>query len=603
MIATELTDVQFKGKGGAISLASLGLHVENQGVNTMFSLPSYSNVNSVDWQEYDGEDVDFSSASLDPVNLQIKVFGTRSTLDKLVDDLRKATTDSDITVAVKIKEGNFNNSINFSTKFVGATLGKMVVVNDWELQHFYLTDEDSRNILTEAEAMLLAGIDVKVLRQIAFATLTFSRYNNVEYFGLLGDNTRACEGIPQDQFTFRNYPVTNMPIELQRYHLNGRTAEYVSKFDLKDSRVFCYPVRGIVQGLAGYAESKTPFEISTENMVGKVMQTKNADKRRAKNITVPLLIRSHSVSAIFYFLGNLKNYIHDTLKGGDLLYLHSETEGDFAIYPSGCNIKKAYIKNQPWVEMDLQFTAYKYGFDFSASTDNVPEDNPEPPLPPAPTPTFDPYKGIDRSKWRVPTFSTTIDTYNMNYPTLVSPVATTGFQMPYDNKSYVASARVGWSEYTKYIKRYPVGTLFFAQRNTKTTNGTTRTVYNTCICLPWCVSKLPAYLLGFTMSAISQGWSKTSITLVGVVQGCDVLSKNIDNWNSELTDKGGIVGTGTVRVHSDVYAIKDNFTIADGLTLTTSTDFDTLVNNTITEYNEDPLTYYTETGFNNAKKA
>ena len=109
---TQLTDITFTGGGVTVSLASLGLHVEQHGLESVFTLPSYTNVNSVDWQEYDGEDVDFSTASLAPLPLQIKVFGETTAVDSLVGSLRQIGKDKDIEVAVKIKEGTFNNAID-----------------------------------------------------------------------------------------------------------------------------------------------------------------------------------------------------------------------------------------------------------------------------------------------------------------------------------------------------------------------------------------------------------------------------------------------------------------------------------------------------------
>lgn len=604
MIATELTDIVFhKGKQGGISLASLGLHVENQGVNSMFALPSYSNVNSVDWQEFDGEDVSFADASVNSLPLQIKVFGISSVIEKLVNDLRNLTTDNDIIVEFKISEGTFKNSVNFSTKFTGATLGKMVVINDWELQHFYLTDEDSDYIVTEAEALIMAGVEVKVLRRIAYATLTFTRYSNDADFGILADNLRGSQGIPQNRFTYAKFPSTNMPIELRRYRLNGKTAEQVDYFDFKNNLVFCYPLKGIVQGLKGFAESKTPYRVQTENMVGEVLETKMADKRRSKTVTLPLLIRSHSVTAIFRYLYEYKIFVHETLKGGDILYLHSESEGDFAIYPSGCNVKKAYIRDQPWVEIDLQFTCYKENFDFTALTDDVPEDNPEPPLPPAPAPTFDPYQGIDKTKWTALDFSNGTDRYAMNYPMLVSSSAQKGIQPPYNGYAYNTQAKFGWNDYAKYIKRYPVGTLFFATRNVQTINGKGSPVYNTLICLPWNVDKLAVALERFKEIAEEKGWEKKILTLVGVVQGCDVMSGNIAEWDSELQENGGLVGFGTAMVQTEVWNMrKDDFYIADGFHISHCDDFDLLVSNTIANYEEDPHVYYTQQGYENSKK-
>lgn len=615
MIHTELTDIVFRSKQGSISLASLDLHVERYGVNSIFMLPSYSNVNVVDWKEYDGADVDFSSASVDALPLELKIFGEIADVDSLVNQLR-GLKNLDVEVQVKIKEGNFYNSINFSTKYINSVKSKAVVFNDWQLEHFLLTDEDSDYITNEVDDLLLAGIMMKKLRQIAFVSITFSRYSNAEYFGLLADNIHSCEGVPQNQFKTRNYPNTNVPIEFRRYHIADKQATQVSTFALYDSLVYCYPLKGVVAGMTNYAESKDPFEVATENMVGKVLETKMADKRRAKNITVPLLIRSHSVSAIFQYLGKLKTYIHDTLKGGDMLYISGEQVGDMAVYPTGCTISKSYIQDMPWVEMSLQLSAYKEGFDFTAETDNVPADNPEPPLPPAPAPTFDPYKGIDKTAWRVPTFGSSINMYVMNYPLFVTPDGTAKvFQYPTDNQRYVAGANYGWSEYAKWINRFPVGTLFFAQSNTKTlASGKTSTLYNTLVCLPWSVDNLYSdshtnAVNAFAVSATTQGWSKTKLTLVGVVQGCEVLSKNVSNWNTELQPApsyGGIVGQGKVMVQSSVKAIfdKGKFNVATGLTLATCSDFDLLVNNVISEYNEDAKGsgYYTEIGYQNTTK-
>lgn len=58
MIKTELRDVVFTAKGESVSLSSFGLHVEKNGLASIFQLPTYGNIKSVDWQEYDGEDVD-----------------------------------------------------------------------------------------------------------------------------------------------------------------------------------------------------------------------------------------------------------------------------------------------------------------------------------------------------------------------------------------------------------------------------------------------------------------------------------------------------------------------------------------------------------------
>jgi len=608
MIHTELTDIVFKSKQGGISLASLNLHVERHGVNSIFMLPSYSNVNVVDWKEYDGADVDFSSASVDALPLELKIFGEISDVDSLVNQLR-GLKNLDVEVQVKIKEDNLNNSINFSTKYINSVKSKAVVFNDWQLEHFLLTDEDSDYITNEVDDMLLAGIMMKKLRQIAFVSITFSRYNNDEYFGLLADNTKSCEGIPYDQFKFRNFPSTNVPIEFRRYHVVDKQATQVSSFALYDNLVYCYPLKGVVAGMTNYAESKEPFEVQPENMVGKVLETKMADKRTAKNITIPLLIRSHSVSAIFFYLGKLKKYIHDTLKGGDMLYICGEQVGDMAVYPTGCTISKSYIQDMPWVEMTLQMSAYKEGFDYTADTDNVPEGNPEPPLPPAPPATFDPYKGIDKTAWR--SISVTGKQYRAVFPLLVSPAEGKYFQYPMNCKDYFIYSNTGWSDYAKWINRYPVGTLFFFQENSSEA-GTT--IYNTLVCLPWAVDNLSSdehasALAAFAISATLQRWSKTRLTLVGVVQGCEVLSNNIHNWNTELQPApsyGGIVGTGKVMVHSSVKAMFDNgkFDLATGLTLSACSDFDLLVNNVISEYNEDPKGsgYYTEIGYQNTTK-
>lgn len=603
---TELTDITFKSKQGVISLASLNLHVEQQGLNSIFMLPHYTNVNIVDWVEYDGADVDFSTATVDALPLELKIFGDIADIDMLVGKLR-GLSNLDIEVAVKIKEWNFNNSINFTTKYVKSVKNKAVMVNDWELEHFLLTDEDSDYITTEMDDLLSAGVMMKKLKQIAFVTITLTRYNDDRYFGLLADNTRACELIPNVRFGNGKYPTTNVPIELRRYHVADRQATLVSNFRLRDELVYCYPIKGVVAGTTNYAESKAPFEVATEDMVGKVYENKMSKYRKSKTISVPLLIRSHSVSAIFAFLGKLKTYIHETLKSGDMLYLSGDQIGDMAVYPTGCNVNKAYIQDMPWVELTLQMCAYKEGFDYSAETDNVPEDNPDPPLPPAPAPTFDPYKDIDRSAWSVMSFSRSQDMYNMNYPLLVSPTAEDGLQYPFNSVGYVAPMIQGWSPYAESIRRYPVGTMFFAQDNTYTYKGKTRKICNTLICLPWCIDNLSSSLFAFFLIAMGQGWSKDNHTLVGVVQGCDVMSDTIENWSSKLQEEpnyGGIVGSGTVRVTKEALRQLNNMgvTIASGLTLTTSDDFDTLVENTILNYEESPLEYYTESGYANSKK-
>lgn len=604
---TQLTDITFTGGGVTVSLASLGLHVEQHGLESIFTLPSYTNVNSVDWQEYDGEDVDFTTASLAPLPLQIKVFGETTAVDSLVGSLRQIGKDKDIEVAVKIKEGTFNNAITFTTKFDGAKKTK-AVAGDKKLEYYELTDEDDNNVATEDLALLLAGVKTG-FKSLSFAAISFVRHSNAEYIGLLADNTRDCVSIPNVDFvnTDTQHPSTETPIVLRRYHVQNRTATMVSEFEFNNGKVFFYSLRGSVLGLTDYEQSKSPFTIQTENMVGQVMQTRNSDKRRAKTIRVPFLIRSHSVSAIFQFLGTYKSYIHNTLKGGDMLYLHCEY-GDWAVYPTGCSVTKAYINEFPWVELAIEYRAYKNGFDFTATTDGEAKDNPEPPLPPAPEPTFDPYKDIDKTEWAVCEYGVT-NSYDILIPLLVSPDSneTHALQYPYDQirRGANTAAFKGWSVYNKYINRYPVGSLLFAVRNTVTT--TTQPFYMTMVCLPWCVGNLGDALDAFAQSATSQGWGKTKLTLVGVVQGCEVESNTIANWESELQPSpkfGGIVGSGTVRVQSAVMDIYDaeKFDVAEGLELTDSEDFETLVANVVSEFETDPQGsgYYTEQGYKNS---
>lgn len=607
---TQLTDITFTGGGVTVSLASLSLHVEQHGLESIFTLPSYTNVNSVDWQEYDGEDVDFSTASLAPLPLQIKVFGETTAVDSLVGSLRQIGKDKDIEVAVKIKEGTFNNAITFTTKFDGAKKTKAVAGNK-RLEYYELTDEDDNNVATEDLTLLLAGVKTGT-ESLSFVTVSFVRHSNAEYYGLLADNTRACVGIPNinivdylDEST--QHPTTDIPIVLRRYHVQNRTATMVSEFEFDNGKVFFYPLKGVELGTTDYEPSKSPFTILTENMVGQVMQTRNSDKRRAKTIRVPFLIRSHSVSAIFQFLGTYKSYIHNTLKGGDMLYLHCEY-GDWAVYPSSCNVTRAFINEFPWVELTLEYRAYKNGFDFTATTDGEAKDNPEPPLPPAPEPTFDPYEDIDKTEWEVCEYGVT-NRNDILIPLLVAPDynETHSLQYPYDQirRGANTAAFKGWSVYSKFISRYPVGSLFFAIRNTVTT--TTQPFYMTMVCLPWCVGNLSDALDAFAQSASSQGWGETKLTLVGVVQGCEVESNTIANWESELQPSpkyGGIVGSGTVRVQSSVMDIYEanKFDVAEGLELTESEDFNTLVANVVSVFGDDPQGsgYYTEQGYNNS---
>ena len=607
---TQLTDITFTGGGVTVSLASLGLHVEQHGLESIFTLPSYTNVNSVDWQEYDGEDVDFSTASLSPLPLQIKVFGDTSAVDSLVGSLRQIGKDKDIEVAVKIKEGTFNNAITFTTKFDGAKKTK-AVSSGKKIEYYELTDEDDNNVTDEDYSLILAGV-AKGNKSLSFATVSIVRHSNAEYYGLLADNTRDCVGIPNVDFVeyydeFEQYPSTGNKLTLRRYSIQNRTATMVSEFEFENTKVFCYPLQGVEIGCTDYEPSKSPFTIRTENMVGEVMQTKNSNKRRAKTVRVPFLIRSHSVSAIFQFLGTYKQYVHNTLKGGDMLYLHCEY-GDWAVYPTGCSVTKAYINEFPWVELTLEYRAYKNGFDFTATTDGEAKDNPEPPLPPAPEPTFDPYEGIDKTEWEVCEYGVT-NSYDILIPLLVSPDSneTHALQYPYDQirRGANTGASKGWSVYNKYINRYSVGSLLFAVRNTVTT--TTQPFYMTMVCLPWCVGNLSDALDAFAQSATSQGWGKTKLTLVGVVQGCEVESNTISNWKSELQPSpkyGGIVGSGTVRVQSSVMDIyeADKFDVAEGLELTESEDFDTLVANVVSVFEDDPQGsgYYTKQGYNNS---
>lgn len=603
----ELTDIKFSSKAGEISLASLGFHVENQGLNSIFNLPSYSNINSVDWQEYDGVDVDFYSASLNPVPLSIKIFGEGETaVDALIENLRKLGIEDEILIDVCITEGNFSNKISFSAKWNNATKSKALIQNEWWLDHFMLTDEDSTYITNGLEEILMAGVMKKHYRHLAFVTLNFLRCSNIQYFGLLADNTQACQGIPNKEFVYeddedeeKNYPNTNVPLCFKRYSVSNRTATQISVFKLYNSKVYCYPLKGVILGLTGIENSKTAFTIQTENMVGEVCGTKMANKRTSKTISVPLLIRSHSVSAIFQYLGQFKNYIHNTLKGGDMLYLSSKY-GDFAVYPTSCNVTKAHVSGMAWVEMTLQFTAYKKGFDFTAGTDNVPEDNPEPPLPPAPPLDFDPYHGITKSGWSVCNVKsqivgdkTTMDAY---------------FPLPEEktdkHDDEVTIAQYGWSAFGKWLYRLPVGTCLFMCNNTKPIGGgISQRVYFTLIGLPFFVENTKQTMLGLKLGWTLGSWSKTKFTLVGVVQGCDVLTKNIDNWDSELQsspDYGGIVGSGSVHVHSDIMTMYNQglFDVAEGLTITSYTDFDTLVDNMVEMYEQDTLGsgYFTEYG-------
>lgn len=613
---TQLTDITFTGGGVTVSLASLGLHVEQHGLESIFTLPSYTNVNSVDWQEYDGEDVDFSTASLSPLPLQIKVFGETTAVDLLVDSLRQNGKDKSIGVAVKIKEGTLNNAITFITKFDGAKKTKAWMGKDWKISDFLLTDEDGRHITDEDGKDLVANVLEEERADLSFVTLTFVRHDNDSDFGLLADNTRACEGIPNIDFVNRidrytRYPSANIPISLARYHKEGRTVEKVSEFAFDNSKVFFYPLRGSVIGLTDYEPCKSPFTIQTEDMVGQVMQTRNSNKRRAKTIRVPFLIRSHSVSAIFQFLGTYKSYIHNTLKGGDMLYLHCEF-GDWAVYPTSCNVTRAFINEFPWVELTIEYKAYKRGFDFTATTDGEAKDNPEPPLPPTPEPTFNPYEGIDKTEWAVCDYRST-SSYNINIPLLVSPDynETHPLQYPYDQVRTGANvgAKLGWSVYSKYINRYPVGALFFALRNSKPVGTNTLYFYTTMICLPWCVGNLSDVLDAYAQGADGEDWSIDKPTLVGVVQGCEVESNTIANWESELQPSpkyGGIVGSGTVRVQSSVMDLYEanKFDVAEGLELTESEDFDILVANVVSVFEDDQQGsgYYTEQGYNNSNK-
>ena len=69
---------------------------------------------------------------------------------------------------------------------------------------------------------------------------------------------------------------------------------------------------------------------------------------------------------------------------------------------------------------------------------------------------------------------------------------------------------------------------------------------------------------------------------------------------------GGIVGSGEVRVQSsvmDIYEV-DKFDVAEGLELTESEDFDTLVTNVVSVFENDSQGsgYYTEQGYNNSIK-
>ena len=607
---TQLTDITFTGGGVTVSLASLGLHVEQHGLESIFTLPSYTNVNSVDWQEYDGEDVDFSTASLAPLPLQIKVFGETTAVDSLVGSLRQIGKDKDIEVAVKIKEGTFNNAITFTTKFDGAKKTK-AVAGDKKLEYYELTDEDDNNVATEDLALLLAGVKTG-FKFLSFATISFVRHSNAEYIGLLADNTRDCVSIPNVDFfnTDTQHPSTETPIVLRRYHVQNRTATMVSEFEFYNGKVFFYPLRGVVLGTTDYEPSKSPFTIQTENMVGQVMQTRNSDKRRAKTIRVPFLIRSHSVSAIFQFLGTYKSYIHSTLKGGDMLYLHCEY-GDWAVYPSSCNVTKAFINELPWVELTIEYKAYKMGFDFTATTDGEAKDNPEPPLPPAPEPTFNPYEGVDKTEWAVCDFKVE-NRYEMFIPLLVAPDYNEikEMQYPYNRiqSASSTSSLLGWSVYAKFIKTYPVGTLFFGVHNHRTSMyGDTENFHFTLICLPWAVEHLAEVCDKFHDTATRQEWDITKLTLVGVVQGCEVESNTIANWESELQPSpkfGGIVGSGEVRVQSSVMDIyeADKFDVAEGLELTESEDFDTLVANVVSVFEDDPQGsgYYTEQGYNNS---
>lgn len=608
---TQLTDITFMGGGVTVSLASLGLHVEQHGLESIFTLPSYTNVNSVDWQEYDGEDVDFSTASLSPLPLQIKVFGETTAVDSLVGSLRQIGKDKDIEVAVKIKEGTFSNAITFTVKYDGAKKTK-AVAGDRKLEYYELTDEDDNNVVTEDLTLLLAGVKAG-FKSLSFVTLSFVRHSNAEYFGLLADNTRDCVSIPDVDFvdTDTPHPSTETPIVLRRYHVQNRTATMVSEFEFDNDKVFFYPLRGVVLGTTDYEPCKSPFTIQTENMVGQVMQTRNSDKRRAKTIRVPFLIRSHSVSAIFHFLGTYKNYIHNTIKGGDMLYLHCEY-GDWAVYPTSCNVTKAFVNDLPWIELTVEYRAYKKGFDFTATTDGEAKDNPEPPLPPTPEPTFDPYEGIEKTEWAVCEYRAT-SSYNINIALLVSPDynETHPLQYPYDQvrTGWNVGSRLGWSVYSKYINRYPVGSLFFALRNSKPVGANTLYFYTTMVCLPWCVDNLTDALDAYAQGADDEDWSIDKPTLVGVVQGCEVESNTIANWESELQPSpkfGGIVGSGTVRVQSSVMDVyeADKFDVAEGLTLTESEDFDTLVANVVSVFKADPQGsgYYTEQGYNNSIK-
>lgn len=609
-IKTELTDITFKaGTGSEISLSSFGLHVENQGINSMFMLPNYSNIKSVDWQEYNGEDVDFSTASVDPLDLQIKVFGEHEQINALLAQLETITKAKDINVKFCITEGRFSNAITFSTKFSKAVKSKAIIENEWRLEYFMLTDEDSDKITTEADSILLAGVDVKRWRGISFVSLHFTRHDNKQYFGLLEDNTKQCEGIPTNQFHTSKFPVTNMPFEFQRYSITDRTATLVDTFNMYNNLVFCYPLKGFVQGITTIAESKDPFVIQTENMIGEHLETRNADRHKSKQISIPLLVRSHSVSAIFHFFGQYKTFIHETLTEGDMLYLHSDTFGDMAVYPSGCSVTKAYIKDMPWIEMTLNFVAYKDGFDFTATTDNEANDNPDPVLPPAPSIGFDPYSGITKSSWTVCNYGSNVNNTDYNVPFLVTPNSnsTNAVQTPFGTYDSMVKASLGWSIYSLFIDRYPVGTLFFAVKNTRTENGILFVRYSTLVCMPFCVSNLEAVLDRYAQASTISLMEETKFTLVGVVQGCDVLSKNIHNWESELQDApkyGGMVGGGSVRVHSSVYALRNKFNVANGLTLTTSDDFDTLINNLVEDYADDPANsgYYNESGYKNSQK-
>lgn len=607
-------DITFTAKGEIVSLSSLNLHVEKQGMNSIFTLPTYREVSTVDWQEYDGIDVNFATASLNPTPLDIKIFGTSEDVDALVDRLRVMTTQDDILVGVKIDENNLNNEITFSTKFTKAVKSKLVIENEHQLEYYLLTDEGERHILTESEFEILAGIMEKKWRNIAFATVSFIRYNNVEYFGLLADNTRKCQGIPNLPFTDEEYPSTNMPMSLKRYHVQDRNASLVSVFELYDDLVFCYPLKGVMQGTQGYEEIKSPFVVATENMIGQVMVAKNADKRTHKTISVPVLIRSHSVSAIFRYLGKLKNYIHTTLKSGDMLYLSSEKAGDYAVYPTAFNTTKAYT-DMPWVEMTMQFDAYKRGFDFTASTDNIPDDNPDPPLPPTPPQTFDPYAGIDKSKWEACSFEGT-EFSMINYLMLANPDYNTTHRLAYPfhtssgNAGGKARVTNGWSAYAKWISMLPVGTMLFSTKIEREEYGSTLNNYYSLIVTPLTSHKasgehprnVGSALMEFRDLALDWNLKSNKLTLVGVVQGCDVRMDSVRNWESQLQDApryGGIVGKGTVRVHSEllVNSFLNYIDIAEGLTLTSSSDFDLLIENMREKYKTDASEIFTSQGY------